>query len=60
MGGGKRSFTPLYRGGQKGFTLGKRGGQEKFDGLYPSLFWVLVLTFLTRGGGGQNLPPPPL
>ena len=25
MGGGKRSFTPLYWGGQKGFTLGKRG-----------------------------------
>ena len=39
--GGKRSSTPLYRGVRKVILRGRRGGQEKFDGLYPSLFWVL-------------------
>ena len=42
MGGGASEVLLLYIGGVRKVLLwGRGGGQEKFDGLHPSLFWVL-------------------
>ena len=41
MGGGQAEFTPLYRRSERLHSGEEGGGEEKFDGLYPSLFWVL-------------------
>ena len=42
MGGWASEVLLPYIGGVKKVLLWQRGeGQEKFDGLFPSLFWVL-------------------
>ena len=40
-GGGASEVLLPYIGGSEKLYSQEEGGLEKFDGLYPSLFWVL-------------------